>query len=90
MAFTEQDMENLPDLPWAVEHLEEILAEQCPEIDSLKVNITFTRYYKHGDAVYGEITIKAPKESDCQYIIAFQDGTISVMTKEEHDTLMGK
>ena len=90
VAFTEQDMENLPDLPWAVEHLEEILAEQCPEIDSQKVNITFARYYKHGDAVYGEITIKAPKESDYKYIIAFQDGTISVMTQEEYDARIGK
>ena len=90
VAFTEQDIENLPDLPWAVEHLEEILAEQCPEIDSQKVNITFARYYKHGDAVYGEITIKAPKESDYQYIIAFQDGTISVMTQEEYDARIGK
>ena len=90
VAFTEQDMENLPDLPWAVEHLEKILAEQCPEIDSQKVNITFARYYKHGDAVYGVITIKAPKESDYRYIIVFQDGTIAVMSKDEYDALMGK
>jgi len=90
VAFTEKDMENLPDLPWAVEHLKEILAEQCPEIDTQKVNIIFKRYYKNGDSVYGEITIKVPKESDYRYIIVFQDGTIAVMSKDEHDALMGK
>ena len=90
VAFTEKDMENLPDLPWAVEHLKEILAEQCPEIDTQKVNIIFTRYYKNGDSVYGEITIKVPKESDERYVIVFQDGTIAVMSKDEHDALMGK
>lgn len=90
VAFTEKDMENLPDLPWAVEHLKEILAEQCPEIDAQKVNIIFKRYYKNGDAVYGVITIKAPKESDYRYIIVFQDGTIAVMSKDEYDALMGK
>ena len=90
VAFTERDMENLPDLPWAVEHLEEILAEQCPEIDTQKGNITFSWYYKSGDAVYGEITIKVPKESDKRYIVVFRDGTIAVMSKEEHDALIGK
>jgi len=31
-----------------------------------------------------------PKESDYRYIIVFQDGTIAVMSKDEHDALMGK
>jgi hypothetical protein len=90
VAFTERDMQNLPDLPWALEHLKEILAEQCPEIDTQKVNVIFKRYCKRGDAVYGEIVFTLPKEEDNRYVIISQDGTIAVMTEKEYDALMGK
>ena len=90
-AFTQQDIQNLPDLPWALEHLEEILKEKCPEMDTQNINVTFKRYYKKRDVVYGEIVFYLSKDKyNYVYVIISQDGTIAVMSKDEHDALMGK
>ena len=88
VAFTKEDMQNLPNLPWAVEHLHEILAENLPNVDTQQVKTTFVQYYKCSDAIYGEITITLPGEQEDRYVIVFQDGTVAVMTKQEYAALI--
>jgi len=57
--FTQEDMENLPDLVWVMEHLQEVLPDEYTTEEAMQRFCGVKgEYYKLDDEIYGVVTVE--------------------------------
>ena len=90
--FTDEDLENLPNIDSAVEAPMHYLPEEYQQYFTPERKwYTNGYYYKVGDAVYGVVSVNYGRTQMSRvYIVIYQDGSYEVMDYDALENLVGR